>query len=370
MMRPSPLIAPLLVFCAVTAWCCLAEPAKSDDLAIAEATTGNKVPALADQLVLKLGDSSFQVRERASRELLELGLEVRSALETGMQRQNLEIALRCRNLWDEIRINVGRQQVTSVIGDAPAAGELFEKMFQADPPLWYVFVINPQPASELFPGRRTQLQQILEQPTVAKSILEGSLANAFYFGVLAKQANPQQQLESMDDLLRVGRCQQALQDNESLRALRDMWAIATANDEPSIDKLIAAMKAGRPDAAPIARKILADERLPAGDRQYALLALAKIRSPADDALVRQALTDSTPLDTLFIQGFVIKTQVRDVALAVAISRAGYDPTRFGFAHAKPDPYTVYSPATLGFENDTQRKHAIKAWRAFTAIAVD
>jgi hypothetical protein len=127
--------------------------------------------------------------------------------------------------------------------------------------------------------------------------------------VLAKQAKPQQELESVDDLLRVGRCQQALKDNEVLGDLWDLWAKATASEGPALDRLLAALQDKRPQARDIARDMLADERIPARQRQYALLALAKIKNPADDALVQKALDDSSPLDTLFTRGVVIKSQL-------------------------------------------------------------
>ena len=102
---------------------------------------------------------------------------------------------------------------------------MYDKMFLADPALWYELAENPRPLDGLFPERRAQLQQAVKEGTSRHLvILEGTLANAFYFGVLAKQAKPQQELESMDDLLRVGRCQQALKDNEVLGDLWDLWA--------------------------------------------------------------------------------------------------------------------------------------------------
>ncbi|MCU0983309.1 MAG: hypothetical protein MUF25_29475 [Pirellulaceae bacterium] len=193
--------------------------------------------------------------------------------------------------------------------------------------------------------------------------MEGALANAFYFGVLAKQAKPQQELESVNDLLRVGRCQQALRDNDALGDLWDLWAKATQSEGPALDRLLAALQDQRPQTRDIARAMLADARIPVTQRQYALLALAKTKNPEDEGLIQNALQDSSPLDTLFSRGSVIKSQLRDVALAATIYRAGEDPAKFGFSYLKADPVTVYSPSSLGFKNEEERTQAVNRWFA-------
>jgi hypothetical protein len=135
---------------------------------------------------------------------------------------------------------------------------------------------------------------------------------------------------------------------------------------PALDRLLAALQEKRPEARDIARDMLADDRIPARQRQYALLALAKIMNPADEELIRKWLNDSSPLDTLFSRGVLIKSQLRDVALAATIYRAGEDPGKFGFSYLKPDPNMLYSPSTLGFKNDEARIQAVKNWNDFAS----
>jgi hypothetical protein len=355
MFNPPCRLAGVLTF---ATWCWITTVARAEEPAMAFSR------ATAEQLVRQLGDACYQQRERASRQLLEIGLEAKAALADGMRHPDAEIALRCRRLWDEVRVLAGWQQVSLIVGDSPAARALYDKMFLADPALWYELAENPRPVDGLFPERRAQLEQAVKQAQVPAVLLEGTLANAFYFGVLAKQAKPQQELESLDDLLRVGPCRQALKGNEALGDLWDLWAKATASEGPALDRLLAALRDNGPQARDIARDMLADERIPAGQRQYALLALAKKQNPADDALVQKALDDSTPLDTLFTRGVVIKSQLRDIALAAKIYRAGQDPRAFGFGYAKPDPYALYSPSTLGFKNEEERAQAVKNWTIF------
>jgi hypothetical protein len=218
MLNPLCRLADVLT---IAAWCCLATAATAEEPAT------DAPPATAEQLVVQLGDASFEQRERASRQLLEIGLEARAALDEGMRHPDAEIAFRCRGLWDEVRFLAGWQQVSLIVGDSPAARALYDKMFLADPALWYELAENPGPVDGLFPERRAQLEQAVKQAQVPAVLLEGTLANAFYFGLLAKQANPQQELERLDDLLRFGASRQALKDNQVLGELWDLWAKAT-----------------------------------------------------------------------------------------------------------------------------------------------
>ncbi|MCL4201507.1 MAG: hypothetical protein KJ000_03370 [Pirellulaceae bacterium] len=363
MFNPPCRLADILT---IAAWCCLATAASAEEPAT------DAPPATAEQLVQQLGDASFEQRERASRQLLEIGLEARAALDEGMRHPDAEIAFRCRRLWDEVRFLAGWRQVSLIVGDSPAARALYDKMFLADPALWYQLAENPGPIDGLFPERRTRLEQAVTQAQVPPAVLlEGTLANAFYFGLLAKQANPQQELERLDGLLRFGASRQALKDNQVLGDLWDLWAKATdmgtetmESDGPALDRLLGALQDKRPQARDIALNMLADERIPAGQRQYALLTLAKFKNPADDEVIQKWRNDSSPLDTLFSRGAVIKSQLGDVALAATIYRAGQDPGTLGFEYAKPDPNTLYSPSTLGFKNEEERAQAVKNWTDF------
>lgn len=323
-----------------------------------------------EAIVQQLGDDSPELRECASQQLLKIGLDAKATLERGMKHRDPEIAIRCRRLWDEVRISAGWQQIRDAIGGSSEMRALYNQMFLAEPAFWYELAEEPRPLESLFPERRTRLQQALKHTATPTWIIEGALANAFFFGVQAKQAKPELELESLEELLRVGRCQQVLKDNDALSDLWDMWAKATASDGPALDRLLVALRNPRSSTHEIARKIArdisADERISAAQRQYAVLALAKFNDPVDEELVQKWLNDSSPLDTLFTRGVVIKSQLGDVALAATIYRAGQDPREFGFSFLKPDLDTLYSPSTLGFENEEQRTQAVKNWSAFVA----
>lgn len=320
-----------------------------------------------DELIQKLGKDSYVSRQRAAEELVKCGMRTKAALFAGMQSKDLEIAVQCRRLWCDVRIDVAWQQAREVIGYSPQSRELFDKMFLAAPEVWYELAETPRTTDVVFKERREQLQEQLKDKQAGN--WEGALANLLYFGVQFKMRRPQQELPRVDDLLSTGRSQQAFADNELLRKLLDKWMIVTRTDGPAFDCLLIALRDRSPQAAEIARDLIRDRKTPAKQRQYALLALATSNRPEDGKLIDDALNDSSSLDVLFTKGLVIKSQLRDVALAVQINRSGQNPADFGFNYLRPDSRTIYSPSTLGFLDAAERDAAFQNWSAFMSHRV-
>ena len=158
-----------------------------------------------------------------------------------------------------------------------------------------------------------------------------------------------------------GRCQQALRENAPLQNLWEIWAKTTGTEGPALDRLMAAMREDLPKARGLAREMLEDQRFSAKQRQYALLALAKVNNPADDALIQKFIDDATPVDVYFSRGVLIKSQLRDIALAALIVRADKAPPDFGFKYLRRDDRMLFSPSTLGFKDEDERRAAFKKW---------
>jgi hypothetical protein len=325
-------------------------------------TAATQTQRRIEKLVAQLGDDSFQVRELAAEELLKYGLPTKASLLEGMKSDDLEIARRARRVWSEIRIEVGWQQVQQVIGDSPQARELFDQMFLAAPDFWYELAETPQTADMSFEQRRKQLQAMLTGKELGN--WEGALANLLYFGVRLKNDLPEQELPRVDDLLRTGRTQQAIANNNLLSLLLDKWTRVTITDGPAFDRLLIALRDQGPQAVNIARDILRAGDASAEQKQYALLALVNSDDPEDGKLIDDALNDSTALDILFTKGQLIKSQVKDVALAVQITRCGQRPEDFGFNYLRRNEGTIYSPSSLGFIDAAEREVAFKKWLVF------
>lgn len=339
----------VIVFAACTNW---------DVTATAHEATEKQM----EELVQQLGDDSYRARELAADKLLKLGMQTKAALFVGMQSKDREIALRCRRLWSEVRIDAGWQRVQAVIGDSPASRDLYDQMFLASPAVWYELAETPRAPDVLFEEQRGQLQEWLKDTPSAN--WDGGLANLLYFGIRVKKELPPRELPRVDDLLSTARSQQAIAEIEPLRGLRDAWTSVTKTDGPAFDRLLVALRDRHPEAVEIAREILSDRDTPAKERQYALLALTSSQSPEDEKFIDNAINDSSPLDVLFTKGLLIKSQLRDIALAVRITRNGQDPAGFGFDYRKPNDITTYSPSSLGFKDSAERDAAFEKWSQF------
>lgn len=314
--------------------------------------------------VKQLGDDSYQVRERAAEEILALGLSTKAALLSAMKSEDLEIARRSRRMWSEVRIDVAWRQAQDLLGDSPQARQLFDKMFLAAPDLWYELAETPRPMDSVFDDRQKCLQ---EAPAEQRLVhWEGDIANLFYFGLRVKSEFPQKELPRFDDLLRTGRTQRAIANNEAFRLLVGKWMSETKSDGPALDRLLVALQERRSQAVDIAREILRADGASAKEKQYALLALITTKDAEDRKLIGAALNDSSPLDILFTKGKIVKSELRDVALAVQITREGQSPGAFGFKYLRADDSTIYSPSSLGFIDAAERDAAFKKWSLFAA----
>lgn len=161
-----------------------------------------------------------------------------------------------------------------------------------------------------------------------------------------------------------------VKSDASWSKFRSEWLRQAGDDRPAFERLMEGLRNGEKDVVPIARALLRNQATPAGQKQFALLALAKYRFPEDSELVQEFVDDASPIDTIFSRGVVIKTQLRDTALASLIVRAGKDPAQFGFLYLREDDRTFFSPSTVGFKNDDERRAAFEKWLSRAAVRDD
>lgn len=57
-----------------------------------------------------------------------------------------------------------------------------------------------------------------------------------------------------------------------------------------------------------------------------------------------------------------RTQIRDVALALAMHRSGLDPREHGFKLLVSDPVLIFRPYSLGFDSEQSRRQAHSGWQ--------
>lgn len=317
------------------------------------------------KLILQLGNESFEAREQASRELLTLGLDARDAITRALTNPDLEIRRRCRELLPEIDFQFCLARAQQIIGDSEQARDLFRLMYGVENELWYALASGAPDLAERY---STRCRDLLEGPDIRNRPPGGALRLRFMNLVTSPRRSGYipcfllvRRHEIKSPRRHSSRPRSSLQSNGGdgmpetpplLRKSYVTWAeqIASLPIEYQGDQQLER-----------ARRILAAADVPARDRQYQLLIVARANDRRDDALIQGFLRDNSVCDTLFVKG--VKTQIRlcDVALAAVIYRAGKDPRDFGFTKLRLDDNFLYSPSSLGFSEEAQRAEAFRNW---------
>lgn len=345
--------------------------------------------------VEELGAADFTRREAAYRELAQLGSAAKAELLVGLQTADPEVRWRSAQLWQAaheldfeqraaawLRVPTdtsddavwndqaleaefpGWSQYRSRFGRSLPARQLFIEMHRAEPVLLAQWQANPAN----LPGQVTALAERLRLQVTdlrqRRTIPFGSVATLWFLSSEQAIAWPAWEDEAVGQLAELSRVQDELQVDSPLRQLWLAWRRSNTDPRPARERLLELLRYGlRAEAEGVAREILRDADALAESRQYALLALADSQEPADLALMSRYLEDPSPLGVYLDKEVVIKSELRDIALAVVIRRSGADPREFGFRHLKPGATLAYSPVTLGFADLHERQATFAKWSA-------
>jgi hypothetical protein len=146
----------------------------------------------ARQLVEKLGDGSFAMRENAYRKLQSMGKDAVEAVRAGVDHPNAEVRRRCQALlavigrpvedhrWDAFigkkteDAPPGWEKFRDAVGDDATSRSFFVKMHQADAEFMELLAKDPAKAGGMIAGRTIQLQQ-----KIGRSQQEGTLFDPY-----------------------------------------------------------------------------------------------------------------------------------------------------------------------------------------------
>jgi hypothetical protein len=124
-------------------------------------------------------------------------------------------------------------------------------------------------------------------------------------------------------------------------------------------------------AARLSEQALSDPAVSASGVVTALLCASALDRPHVDGHLQSRLDDARTAHVwqLFPSSKTkIRTQVRDVALALWLHRRGIDPRSVGFVEVQADPDLVYREHSLGFADDTTRDAALQKAAAMTGLS--
>ncbi|VTR99830.1 hypothetical protein [Tuwongella immobilis] len=337
-----------------------------DSRVIAQATFESGTQSRIDSLIEQLGHPNFQTREAASRAILDFGMAAKPAVVSAYQDSpDPEIRRRCGRLLPRLDFHFCWGRASQILGNSQETKRQFADLYWTETELWYAFVEASPDLPTKYARRRSELSAgypknrfgapITKIDVSRYELQEGRLATLLVIGAECRQQIPPDALRIATRLFQQRWGGQYAKDTPPLlRKSYVIWAeeILPLPIEYEGDKLLE-----------LARTTLQSSDLPAMKRQQALLQLARSRTKQDDELIRRYLTDATVCDTVFNKGVKSQVQLRDIALAASIYRAGKDPIAFGFANLKLDADLIFRPSSLGFPDDDARSKAFQAWNA-------
>jgi hypothetical protein len=359
------------------------------------APTGD-APRLED-LVRKLGDKSFRVREDAARELLRKGSAAVAALTAGMKDADLEVAERCRQILPhaaakerneklDLLVNnptappptglSGLTRFLQMAGDDKSARELYAEAMRMHHRTIEAAEKDPRAAAQQY---REFCEDIYNRWQNGARLGRYSYDNIFssraditFFLFLTADARVRRH-ESGNNwayvLLNGSQISTAIAEKDGSPAMRKLFLNWLENESQSYMQQYGfqlAAKAQLKEALPVLLKILAKKDRDKYSQVQVMTALIKLGGKEHIKVLDPFLSDKQEITTInFGNGQMLKVQTRDVAMAVQIRLAGQKLQDFGydnrFGGGGDLSYHYY-----GFPTDEARDTAHTKWKEWVA----
>lgn len=355
--------------------------------------------ATAQQAIKQLGDSSFAVREAATRRLLQLGIQIQPQLIESLNHPDAEVRQRIRRILHSVmeedlrkRMNSfssgksiadGRQlpgwdHYRNIIGSDEQAREQFTEALQAEPILMESLEQEP-----VYTARAIQIRtQVLYRELIRTP---GSNAPGNSSSSLRKAPTP---IANVTALLIASTNQEIPIDEQTGQKIFQLMQHSgftqrlSANDGPTPARLLAghfirhstgtslayqmlwlAMQCNLKEGLIPAEAIIRDENRQPYVLQNAMLAIGKLGGDEQLDLLDAFLDDDTSVNNRrATDGF--NPKIRDVALAVTIHIHGQNPRDFGFTKIRDNAQTLFQANTMGFDSQRSREAAFTKWEAW------
>ena len=342
------------------------------------------------QWIKLLGHDSYRTRDKASRELIRLAehsatrLSVIDALQHAAKHESFEVRAATKEIQNEILDRSRERQIQELLTPGLAAEAI-------QLPGWKVY---SQLAGKDLVARRLFVELQNRYPNVMR-VLEGwsqprtgdqsgssnfrtlnswldpyntpTEAHGRWALVLCFDiCSPQSRVPNRSGRVSLALCQNAIgpklgTDSNSI-VVRRMIGNWIDGQRTSFDRelLMIAMKFGCSDQTnKICERIFADVLAPPSEQTLALLAASKLdRTDLEQEILLRIDNDRVAhvWQLIASRKKKIRTQVRDVAMALLLRSRGIDPRDVGFTELQADQVTIYREHSLGFsDEDTRRK---------------
>jgi hypothetical protein len=341
-------------------------------------------------LVRQLGSASFSQRERATRELLGLGIVTRDALLTAANDSDAEVRARARAILATVsdtdfhtRLGAfaadydgsrkqslpGWDRFATQVGSTQLARRLFVEMQRAEPELLEAYAKGGKPASDALDARcRALMQQLTQVSNGDAGVALGTLATLLLVGS-AEDVTIDEQLAFQLYTWLIYRPAFQKSANSGtysamMRKLLGLWIVKDPSPSATPQNLMfAASFELKQEGLSLAGRLLASDGTTVQVRQFALLTMGRFGDKEHLGTVEKFLTDTTNCGAYGAARpqRQIDVQIRDVALAVLLHITGQAARDYGAVAVQPSPQSYFQVPTLAFANAEARDAALKHW---------
>lgn len=343
----------------------------------------------ARELVRQLGDIDFEAREQASKRLLALGVAVKDVLLEGSRSSDLEIRRRCLDLLPAVleadrkaRLEAfiadkggkkehdlpGWKRFRKIAGTDTAARDLFIAIQRSEGAAFLEDVERkPKQAADLLAGRSQEVWQSIYGMRIggrAHTLTLAEVAPLYLAGSDPALVGTSTAGNQMLNYLWQPQPQAALRGGASpFKNLVLAW-MAVQTDDNVVQQMFNVINSiSMKEGLPLALKLAKAKKIRGMALATALTTIGRLGTKEHVKELEAYLTDKATVFNFNFAGETGATQVRDVALAMAVHLSGQDHKNYNFFFArKNNPWMKFQPYYLGFTSETDRTKALKKWK--------
>ena len=344
------------------------------------------------ELVQRLGDPSFFIREQAAEELASQGVACKAALAEALKDPDFEVRWRARAVLSrvvheefEARLAAfvadvggseehrlpGWKRFRELVGDRREARETFAQMVRTERELLSAYETQSPETSDLFAARIAWLQsRIAGGSSDARAVPPQTLATLLLIGSDETLKDHSQGVSQLYPLLSNPAAVPSIAPAarpSALCTLLEKWATSAASSGSCYGMMLALKYDLKEVGLQQAKRFIEGGTTSPSTLQYAIIAVGRFGGEKDVGLLQPLLRNKTVCHTwsnpALKKNGTIQVQVRDAALAVLLHLTGKDPAKFGFKLLRENPETLYYVYTFGFIDDKEREAAHAKWAA-------
>lgn len=339
-------------------------------------------------LVRDLGSDKFATREKATRELIELGIVTREALERAVDDPDAEVRVRARAVLEIVcdadfqrrldafsadydgsrhRTLPAWDRFSHEFGGSRLARELFVEMQRAEPDLLAAVASGTKPASETLAERARDILEGHDEVQLSLGTLASFLFVGSAEGVKVEEQGAAQLFPYIVQLTYQRNGKSAYWPVVLKKLVGGWLAKDTSPSNANQNLILAAHLELRTEALAVAERILTGDDKQFMSRMMGILVMGRYGGKPQVAVIEKLLEDATPCQARPENiPASAQIQMRDVALAVLLQITGQDLEKYGTL--SPQPYTAmgFQAPTFLFEDDQARQAALAKWAAWRA----